>query len=277
MKNKVRLNELELTILNPVTCGDINRVHQVCDNAGNSYLLKQQRQEIDGFFQAEAHGLQTLKATQQIRVPDVIEVSGSGLLLEWIESGHWTSASWHQAGQELALLHSLKQDSFGLEQDNFCGLTAQKNSPMSDGFQFFAENRLLFQTGLAIDSGLLGRTESNGIEAICNKLPELIPRQAPALLHGDLWSGNIMVSSDHRPVFIDPACYRGWPEADIAMTRLFGGFPEQFYESYYSMMSKAEGFENRKDLYNLYHLLNHLNLFGKSYLAQVKQIISAYK
>ena len=229
-----------------------------------------------GSFRAEAAGLEALRRSNTVRVPAVLEVSEEHLLTEFIRPGTATSRSWRQLGEELARLHSQAMPEFGFDADNFCGATPQPNPRMEDGYRFFAEARLLYQGRLARDAGLLELAQLERLEQLCLRLPELLPEQAPALLHGDLWRGNLLFDPAGDPWLIDPAVYWGWPETDLAMTALFGGFDDAFYTAYDQATSLPPGWRERLPLYNLYHLLNHLNLFGGTYHGAVVEILSRF-
>ncbi len=173
-------------------------------------------------------------------------------------------------------MHRQPAPAFGFSIDNYCGRTPQPNPQTPSGHEFFAEHRLMYQGRLAHEQGHLGRHELDALERLCTRLPTLIPDQSPALIHGDLWGGNIHCDGEGQPVLIDPATHWGWPEAELAMTRLFGGFDPEFYEHYLAENPLEPGWRERVPLYNLYHLLNHLNLFGSSYYPQVIQIVNQY-
>lgn len=160
--------------------------------------------------------------------------------------------------------------------DNWCGTTPQPNPRDTDGHAFFANHRLLFQAGRAHAAGLLAAPDLHRVEAIAGRLQDLVPVQAPALLHGDLWHGNVFADTNGEAVLVDPAAYWGWPEADLATTRLLGGFDDAFYDAYLEMRPLEPGWEERMPLYNLYHLLNHLNLFGEGYGAEVDAMLAHY-
>ena len=202
--------------------------------------------------------------------------SGSELVTERIESGRASPASWERLGRQLAELHALEQPCFGFTSDNFCGDTPQPNPRTGDGHAFFAECRLGYQGRLAFDRGLLDEGEMGQLERLCSSLETLVPEQGPALLHGDLWNGNVLFDQAGDPVVIDPACYWGWPEAEIGMCALFGGFPENFYASWESCAGPQPGWRERLPVYQLYHLLNHLNLFGGGYRSQVLSVLDRY-
>jgi fructosamine-3-kinase len=227
-------------------------------------------------FRAEAEGLRALAASGAVRIPEVLAVSDSEIITARVEQGPAASRGWSALGQELAALHSVAQDCFGFSDDNYCGDTPQPNPRSDDGHAFFAEFRLAYQGRLARDAGLLGAGDLTALDTLCQRLVQLIPTTPPALLHGDLWSGNVIFDRAGHAVLIDPACYWGWPEADIAMTTLFGGFPESFYKSWELAAQPQPGWRERLPLYNLYHLLNHLNLFGRSYYPGVSEVLRRY-
>ncbi|MGI9288216.1 MAG: fructosamine kinase family protein [Pseudomonadales bacterium] len=229
------------------------------------------------FFSAEATGLQTLARHGPLRVPEVLHYSSEFIVLEFIESAPANTKYWHTLGEGLAELHKKPMPCFGFEHDNYCGSTAQPNPKTSCGYAFFGEQRLLFQAQLAYNKRRLTKNDLRALETLLSRLPELIPAQPPCLIHGDLWSGNVISDEDGDPVLIDPAAHWGWAEADIAMTLLFGGFAPQFYRAYEDSRPLAAGWRARVPLYNLYHLLNHLNLFGAAYYHDVSDIIHQYQ
>ncbi|MBS22056.1 MAG: hypothetical protein CL739_08210 [Chloroflexi bacterium] len=178
----------------------------------------------------------------------------------------------------MAELHRISQDHFGLDHDNFIGSTPQKNNLEKDGIIFFRDHRIQFQRQLAQKAGLLPVSIDKKIDSLCENLNRFLDTsgERPALMHGDLWSGNYFPDSNGNPCIFDPAVYYGLREADIAMTELFGRLPERFYDAYHEAFPMNHGYHERKDLYNLYHLLNHLNLFGSSYLSSVQKIVNRF-
>lgn len=229
-------------------------------------------------FTAEADGLQALAAVKAIRVPQVLTtgvVDDIGyVVMEWLElraKGTGSGAA-AQLGQALARQHGNMTGQFGWLRHNFIGATPQFNTRTRDWVRFFREHRLGFQLRLAAENGYRGELQNLG-GRLLEKLPEFFtdyePR--PSLLHGDLWGGNWSVLKSGEPVIFDPAVYNGDREADLAMTELFGGFPAEFYAAYQHELPLDPGYPVRRNLYNLYHLLNHLNLFGENYLAQVER------
>jgi fructosamine-3-kinase len=229
-------------------------------------------------LEAEAEALRELAAADAVRVPGVL---GSGvangrafLALEWIEFGTARAGTEAQLGEQLAGLHRTTAARFGWHRDNTIGATPQHNDWTADWVQFFALQRLGFQLELAGRSGHGGRWLERG-DQLCERLGAFFAGYAPqpSLLHGDLWGGNWATDASGGPVIFDPATYYGDREADLAMTHLFGGFGREFYSAYEAEWPLDRGAIARRDLYNLYHVLNHLNLFGGGYRGQAERMI----
>lgn len=227
-------------------------------------------------LRAEADGLAAMAVTGTVRTPEILKISDRELITEWVGGGSGSRVAWQGLGETLAAMHALPQADFGFETDNYCGATPQPNTRGSDGWEFFASHRLLYQGRLARDSALLTDSDCRRLESLAQRLRQLVPEQAPALLHGDLWSGNVVFSERGHAYLIDPAVYRGWPEADLAMTTLFGAFDPAFYQAYEDRRPLEPGWRERLPLYNLYHLLNHLNIFGNSYYSQTRSVLNHY-
>ncbi|WP_420581991.1 fructosamine kinase family protein [Reichenbachiella sp.] len=231
-------------------------------------------------FETEAKGLNLLRATNSVSIPQVIgcgSVNGTDYLcLEYIESSLKSKSFWKDFGSSLAQLHSNTTSNFGLDHDNFIGSLPQNNGQHTNWTDFFIQERLTPQLKLAIDQGLIYSNLNSAFERLFTILPDLVPVEPSALLHGDLWSGNFLVGNDGQAVIFDPAVYYGHREAELAFTRLFGGFESQFYESYQDVFPLQQGYADRADIFNLYPLLVHVNLFGSSYLSSVKQILSRF-
>ena len=229
-------------------------------------------------LEAEAEALRELAAADAVRVPGVLGVGVSGdrafVALEWIESGAARASTGAQLGEQLARLHRTSAARYGWHRDNTIGATPQVNTGSGDWIAFWRSRRLGFQLELAQSRGHGGRLIAVG-KRLLEALPAFFRGRAPppSLLHGDLWSGNAGQSPDGEPVIYDPAVYYGDREADLAMTELFGGFPRSFYDAYRAEFPLDAGYETRKHLYNLYHVLNHLNLFGRGYGAQAQRMI----
>jgi fructosamine-3-kinase len=229
-------------------------------------------------LEAEAAALRELAAASAVRVPAVLGGSTVGdrafLALEWIEFGAARAGAETRLGEQLARLHRTTAARFGWHRDNTIGATLQRNEWSPDWSQFFTSRRLGFQLELAERSGHGGRWLERGRE-LCEHVAAFFAGYAPqpSLLHGDLWGGNWAADASGAPVIFDPATYYGDREADLAMTRLFGGFGHAFYAAYESAWPLDPGATARRDLYNLYHVLNHLNLFGGGYRAQAERMI----
>jgi fructosamine-3-kinase len=259
--------------------GCISQTSLLTLSNGERLFLKENGGTFGGMFRTEALGLEALRAAEGPRIPRPFAFGQSSavqyLLMEYIEQGKRRSDFWDRLGQELAELHrSGNTARYGFSNDNYIGSTPQINSPEETWIRFFGEHRLRYQTNLAVRHGLISSSLHGKMERLIEMLPQLIIEPAgPSLLHGDLWSGNLMTGFSGEPVLIDPAVYHGHREADLAMTELFGGFDRRFYAAYAETFPLDPGYEERRDIYNLYHLLNHLNLFGRSYEAQVSVIL----
>ncbi|MEI7997039.1 MAG: fructosamine kinase family protein [Methylococcaceae bacterium] len=258
--------------------GDINSAYRL-QGQNKSYFVKLNRADLAAMFEAEYAGLQAITKTQTVRVPAPV-VCGktsqhSFLVLEYIDLGPSTQASERLLGRQLALLHQQKQPYFGWHRDNTIGSTLQFNRPSHDWLTFWREQRLGFQLKLAADNGYGGSLQTNG-DRLCSDMAALFANYLPqpSLLHGDLWAGNASVDKRGSPVIFDPACYYGDREADLAMTELFRGFSRDFYAAYQADWPLDHGFGTRKTFYNLYHILNHLNLFGGGYLRQAESMMN---
>ena len=262
----------------PLSGGDINAAFRL-QGYDKSYFVKLNRTDLVTMFEAEFAGLQELARTQTIRVPAPVvcgqTTEHSFLVLENLEFGCSNNASDRLLGQQLAHMHQQRQPYFGWHRDNTIGSTLQINSQSDDWLTFWREQRLEFQLKLAADRGYSGRLQANG-ERLGSGLAVLFDnyRPQPSLLHGDLWAGNAAVDKQGHPVVFDPACYYGDREVDLVMTELFGGFSRDFYAAYQSVWPLDQGYGVRKTVYNLYHILNHLNLFGGSYLRQAESMIA---
>ena len=228
-------------------------------------------------FAAEAEGLAELAKPGVIRVPRVLGhgIDGQQAFIEteWLELSAPTPQVEAQLGEQLAALHQTTADRYGWHRDNTIGLTPQHNDWSDDWVSFFREHRLGYQFRLAAQNGYTGSFQERGAQLL-KRLPVFFDAYAPppSLLHGDLWAGN-WGSCDGEPVIFDPAVYYGDRESDLAMTRLFGGFGKSFYDAYENAAPLAPGHRERCDLYQLYHVLNHLNLFGSSYLGRAETLI----
>lgn len=262
----------------PLSGGDICQTAVIDTQGGQKLCVKLHSHPPPEFFGAEARGLQTLRASQSdtrhpLTIPEVYGWGTDFIVMQYLVPAPRQADFWSALGRGLAAMHALPAPFFGFETDNYCGTTPQENGHYNDGYHFFAEQRLGVQARMAFERGLIRASELDTVEKIGWRLSEWIPLQPPSLLHGDLWSGNVHTDAQGRPALIDPACHYGWAEADLAMTALFGGFPEGFYRAYEEVRSLEPGWRERLFIYNLYHLLNHLNLFGGSYYEKVMQAV----
>ncbi len=263
--------------LEPVGGGDINEAYRVHTREGATFFLKRNPHAPADMFAREAEGLQALRAAPQgPTVPEPYLWGPDYLVLEDLRPARRRPDYWPRFGRALAHVHQVHGPAFGFEHDNYIGLTPQPNPWTQDGYAFFAQHRLLYQARLAHRRGLLPAADVRAVERLAARLPELVPPQPPSLLHGDLWSGNALTDARGDPAIIDPAAYYGWAEADLAMTALFGAFPEAFYRAYQEVRALEPGWRDRFPIYNLYHLLNHLNLFGGGYLGSVRHILRRF-
>jgi len=264
----------------PVSGGSINETYCVATNKGKFFIKKNDSKRFPKMFEKEAKGLEILQNTNTIRTPKVIVLGESEevsfLILEYIESKNPKSIFWEEFGAKLASLHQCTTTTFGLDYDNYIGSLYQQNNFHTNWTDFFIEERLQIQIKLARDHHQIESATISKFEKLYNRLDDIFPKEQPALLHGDLWSGNFIVDEKGAPVIMDPAVYYGHREMEIAMTKLFGGFDNQFYDAYNAHFQLEKGWQNRMDICNLYPLMVHVNLFGGSYLNQVKNIIAKF-
>ncbi len=262
--------------LRPASGGCINDGGVLTTASGARFFLKQNAAAPADMFLREAEGLQALATPEGPRVPEPLLWGPGFLLLEDLRPAPPQPGYWEAFGRRLAALHEHTNDRFGFHHDNYIGSTPQPNPWTEDGHLFFAEHRLRFQARLAHQRGLLDSSDLQRVEVLAERLPELVPEQPASLIHGDLWSGNAITGPQGEPAIIDPAAHFGWAEAELGMTALFGGFPAAFYAAYEEAHPLEPGWRARLPLYNLYHLLNHLNLFGAGYLGQVRAVLARF-
>lgn len=264
--------------------GDISTAAQVFSSEGVFFVkwnhAGQYSTEPIDMFEAEARGLDLLRQTDALYVPHVVgygqQLDKSYLILDYIDPGQPNRNYWETLGQSLAVLHSHTQPTFGLSFSNYIGSLPQQNTPTPNGVDFFFEHRLLPQAGMAFYKGLLSKPAYDALFRLRNRLPDLLPNERPALLHGDLWSGNVMVTEQGQPALIDPAVYYGFREADLAHTHLFGSFDQRFYDAYDEVFPLHDDFAERIAIYNLYPLLVHVNLFGSGYVSGVERVLKRF-
>ncbi|NNE27447.1 MAG: phosphotransferase [Saprospiraceae bacterium] len=266
--------------LSAVQGGDISEAYQV-QALDSAYFIKVNSTEVaEDMFDAEADGLSLIQKSGQIAVPKVIKCglhnSRAYLILEFIQTGTKSNHAMAKFGRQLANMHLQTQYSFGLDTQNFIGKLPQSNAKHLNWISFYIGERLEPQFKLALDNGLLQAHDIPPSANIDSVLDSLMPEIKPSLLHGDLWGGNFLIDAQGDAYLIDPAVYYGHSEVDIAMSRLFGGFSPSFYNAYFEIHPKEIHFEARRDIYQLYYLLVHLNLFGSSYYGSVKRIMERY-
>lgn len=275
----------DLKTANRISGGDINDSHELILTTGDQVFMKSNIKSNASFFTAEAKGLDAIAQTGAIGTPRVLgygtDKNRAFLLLEFLTGKNRVSDYWENFGRQLAKMHMADTKEYvtggvyGFNSDNYIGYSKQINTPHSDWIGFFRDCRLDPQFRMA--EKYFDASECKRINRLLERLDTLlIEPEHPSFLHGDLWSGNFMTGDDGKAWIIDPAVYVGHAEADIAMTELFGGFSETFYAAYREAAPMQAGYEDRRDLYNLYQLLNHLNMFGSSYLSSVIRIVRKY-
>lgn len=274
------LNE-KLTSASSIGGGCIADSKLIQTESGKKYFLKTHSGAIGIFFK-EANGLTELSKANSIRIPKVMLAEEDFLLLEYIETGGKKNNFFENFGIAFAKMHRYTADNFGFSEDNYIGSTPQYNigsdSEKTDWAEFYFKKRILAQYKFAEQNGYATTELMQGVSKLENKIEDVLSgsKEAPTLLHGDLWGGNYMCDKNGEPVLIDPAVYYGHREADLAMTKMFGGFTADFYRTYKETNPLPEGWEYREGLYLLYHYMNHLNLFGRSYYGECIRLLNKY-
>ncbi len=283
IKNKIE-DELKTSIisLNSLSGGCISNAYRIKTADDRAYLLKINDTHEGDMFLKEANGLIELKKSGAIKVPEVIMAERNFILLEFINSSNKSKSFSRDFGIKFSMMHKYNSKTFGFFEDNYIGANPQLNIPEKDEqtnwIKFYFNKRILYQFKLAEKNGFATEELMQGISKLENKIEEILSgsEELPSLLHGDLWSGNYMVDENGDACLIDPAVYYGHREADLGMTRLFGGFSSEFYNSYNENFPLREGYNYRENIYKLYHVLNHLNLFGRGYYQQAISLIYSY-
>lgn len=265
---------------NNISGGSINQAAKLV-YANKAFFLKwNHAKQYPQMFEAERKGLELLRNTQSIRIPKVIGTGNdnhySYLMLEYIDESKSDHNFWRTFGRQLAALHRNTAQFFGLDHDNYIGSLPQSNQSMQNWPEFYFQQRIYPQLTLAAQAGYFSAKDIQDFENLGVLLSELFPPEPPALLHGDLWSGNFLCGPKGEAVLIDPAVYFGHREIDLGMCRLFGGFHPDFYAAYHEAFPLAAGWENRIEISQLYPLLVHVNLFGGSYVTQVLKILRRF-
>jgi protein-ribulosamine 3-kinase len=281
---------IQLLKVVPVGGGSINRCVKLETNKGFFFLKENDAEKYPGMFRAEAKGLALLGNAGTLAVPGVYgnaETAKDLLLLEWLERRAPGKGDWFAAGAALAKLHRHSAEQFGLDHDNYIGSLRQSNTRHRSWEDFFTLERILPQIKLARDGGRISAAVAGSAERFCAKAGEIFPQELPALLHGDLWSGNFFFSTkgplkEHNvcpsggPAVFDPAVYYGHREMDLAMTQLFGGFDADLYAGYENEFQLEKSWKQRVELCNVYPLLVHVNLFGGGYIEDVKRVLNRF-
>ena len=264
----------------PVGGGSINQAFHLQTNREHYFVKLNHARRYPGMFEAESEGLRLLSAAEGPKVPEVFATGVASdtafILMQWLEPGRRNENYSREFGRSLAELHRSTDTSFGLDHDNYIGSLSQSNRRHVSGASFFIEERLYPQAQTALRSGALPASATKDVELLMKNIPSLLPDEKPSLLHGDLWNGNAVTGPDGKAWLIDPAVYYGFRETDLAMTRLFGGFEESFYEAYNESFPLAVGWQSRIELFNLYPLLVHVNLFGGSYAGSFLRSLRRY-
>jgi fructosamine-3-kinase len=275
LKVKILINQTE-----KIHGGDINETYRIQTNEGPYFLKLNDAIRFPDMFSAEYAGLTALKDTQTLTIPQPVCYGTAGnqafLVTTFIEKGSAIRNFWEDFGVSLARLHQHSQPHFGFDGPNYLGSLRQYNTPYSSWPVFYAFNRLLPLTRMAYDQQIIEKTMVQQMEKLCRQLPEIFSQEPPALLHGDLWSGNFMVGKQGSVCLYDPAVYYGHREMDLAMTRLFGGFDTKFYYAYHAAYPLAEGWQQRIGICQLYPLLVHMLLFGGSYYSSIREILQQH-
>ena len=263
-------NNISILDIVPVSGGCINNTSKILTNEG-SYFLKWNIDCDKNMFDLEKKGLEMLGSAQSIQTPKIISIGSEYLLMDFIETVSVNTSSWEEAGRAIAELHQISSKSFGLDYNNFIGTLIQDNQQKDMWVDFYINQRIYPQ----LLSGNFPSSTIHLFEKFFINVEKFFPEECPSLLHGDFWQGNFLMSTDGI-FLIDPAIYFGFREMDIAMTKLFGGFNNRFYEAYHEHFPLAEGWEERVDICNLYPLLVHANLFGGSYHSQLISIVKRF-
>lgn len=262
----------------PASGGCINNGGTVSGDWTTLFLKWNSASQFPGMFPAEEKGLRLLASPDCITVPKAVDVyegkQHAGILMEVIQPSPRSKDYWENLAKGLACLHQVTREQFGLDHSNYIGSLPQFNHNYESWIDFFINCRLRPQLKMALDAGKVSHSDLRKFDALEKKLPELLPEEAPALIHGDLWSGNLMTDSHGNPALIDPAVAFSHREMELAFTELFGGFDQQFYEAYQEIFPMEKGYRSRFGIYNIYPLLVHVNLFGGGYYQQVMHILS---
>lgn len=256
--------------------GDINQVYKLKTPKKNLVVKINSALGFPKMFEKESQGLELLQSSNSFKVPKILGFGEIGqqayLLLEYLSTSEKPADFWTDFAEKLALLHQNQSEFYGLESDNYIGSLKQINKPKTtDPIEFFVHNRIQTQVEIAFNQGFPIKKTSS----FYKNLESLLPKEKASLIHGDLWAGNYLCHNE-EPVLIDPAVAYASREMDLAMMKLFGGFSNLVFEEYNQYFPLAKNWEERIEIWQLYYLLVHLNLFGTGYLSSVNQIISRF-
>ncbi len=273
-------NKYGATDAQQLSGGSINEAAKIITSSDSLFVKWNDTEAFPAMFELEARNLNLLRQTQTVQTPAVIEVNDvdnlSFLILDYVQANTKSFAGTEKLGEQIALLHQNTNVDFGLHYNNYIGILQQFNKLNESWADFFIENRLKPLVNKAYQMQLLDLEEMSLFVTLYQKIPTLFPDEKPALLHGDLWGGNYLITETGIPFVFDPACYFGHREMDIAMTVLFGGYDRVFYEAYHATFPLESGWQERTALWNLYPLLIHLLLFGKNYHNNLMQSVKKF-
>ena len=275
LKVKIHINDAK-----SVHGGDINESFRIATNEGYFFVKMNDAKRFPGMFAQEYAGLLELRSAHTLQTPKPLAYGSVGdrayLVQEFLTKGQAVADFWDDFAVSLARQHRVTKPHFGNPGTNYLGTLKQYNTPYSSWPVFYAFNRLLPLIRMAYDQQIVDKQMVQQVESLCRQLPQLFPAEAPALLHGDLWSGNFMVGANGKACVFDPAVYYGHREMDLAMTRLFGGFDTRFYYAYQAAYPLLPGWQQRIGICQLYPLLVHLILFGGNYYNSIREVLQSY-
>ncbi|SDB81706.1 Fructosamine-3-kinase [Pelagirhabdus alkalitolerans] len=271
-------HQLSIQSIKSVSGGDINQSFKVDTNAA-SFFVKANQNVTSDFFRFEKLGLDRLKETETVHIPTIYTIENDPhlMVMEWIDSTSSSPEASSQLGRELAQLHMQKQSAFGLDRDGYMGTLTQPNQLTDSWVDYYRDHRLKHQLNVGLKRGTMTKKRQKQLTQLMENLDHFVPDLTHAsLLHGDLWGGNWLTSKNQTPFLIDPSIVYGDRHFELAFTELFGGFGNGFYDAYHDTFPIADYYEDIKPLYQLFHLLVHLNLFGDMYAAPVDRILTKY-
>ena len=276
-------NDCGLTVLRyeQVHGGDINNAYCLYTAQGKYFLKFNDRDKYPFMFEKESKGLTLLREHSSIIIPQVIKHGACNnyqyLVLEWMEKGSPSKTMWEEFGSALAIMHRQPQPYFGSDEDNYIGSLKQINSRHNEWHSFYTQCRIMPLVKILADNGSYSATDIDHANSCCKNFKNIFPVEPPALLHGDLWSGNFLINSSGQATIYDPAVYYGHREMDIGMTKLFGGFDQRFYNAYHDAYPLETNWAKRLEITQLYPLLVHAVLFGGHYVMSTKEIIKQFR